>query len=362
MIGFLKVIHVNVNHTGAIVREIVIQDRHSHYCPSSFFLNVKLFICSWWLGRIIPLAVDCTSTTSWPWMNFFPVQADVAVGELNTSKWEETIALSLEVEFFEGACSILTIHQASSIAVKVAHPSAVQANENVAEACTLYRHFVVTFSSQRGSHFYETDVKFLKWAWWFVLTVHCSTSGWHGFCYSGAIAPNIHIGECKRSQWFYLQGIHEFQKTVNHLRCESWSRVRTTAIAVNANHGPVAIMPRVHRAATLSTHRIIPVRYTVGRVPAYLSTCDPHGSSVLITWIPTVGYNAVLQFFICDDSRPTEAIVRGTKSGKKYEAIVVVWAAGFYKLGCCKQVFRINVSCWMSGNFTMILAAYAPST
>ena len=64
MIGFLKVIHVNVNHTGAIVREIVIQDRHSHYCPSSFFLNVKLFICSWWLGRIIPLAVDCTSTTS----------------------------------------------------------------------------------------------------------------------------------------------------------------------------------------------------------------------------------------------------------------------------------------------------------
>ena len=43
MIGFLKVIHVNVNHTGAIVREIVIQDRHSHYCPSSFFLNVKTF-------------------------------------------------------------------------------------------------------------------------------------------------------------------------------------------------------------------------------------------------------------------------------------------------------------------------------
>ena len=321
----------------------------------------------WGRRRIIPLAVDCTSTTSGPWMNVFPVQADVAVGELNTSKWEETIALSLEVEFFEGACSILTIHQASSIAVKVAHPSTVQANENVAEACTLYLHFAVTFSSQRGSHFYGTDVKFLTWARWFVLTVHCSTSRFGKCCYSRAIAPNIHIGEFNRSQWFQFQAIHEFQKTRNHFFCESCSRVRTSATAVsatavNANHGPVAIMPRVHRAATLSTHRIIPVRYTVGRVPAYLSTCDPHGSSVLITWIPTVGYNAVLQFFICDDSRPTEAIVRGTKSGKKYEAIVVVWAAGFYKLGCCKQVFRINVSCWMSGNFTMILAAYAPST
>ena len=183
------------------------------------------------------------------------VQADVAMGELNTSKWVATITLWLEVKsFIEAGGKLTIIHHTSTITFKVAHPSAVQANENVAEVCTLYLHFVVTFSSQRGSHFYGTDVKFLKWAWWFVLTVHCSTPGWHVFCYSRAIAPNIHIGECKRSQWFQFQAIHESQKTRNHFICKSLSRVRMTVIAVNANHSPVHRCPQGSHFVASSYH------------------------------------------------------------------------------------------------------------
>ena len=95
------------------------------------------------------------------------------------------------------------------------------------------------------------------------------TSGSRMWCHSSAIAAKINIGECQRSQRFYFEQIHEFQQTANHLGGNLCSRVRTTSIAVNANHGPVATIPRVHRAPSLSTHRIIHVRYPVGCVATH---------------------------------------------------------------------------------------------